>query len=135
MKDQIITKIIELVFTILTTVVVSILLPAFTAWLKSKTQNERIKAIITDVSSAVAVCVDHAEQTIVSTLKEKGEWTSETQSEVLEQVTDNVINTLLDTTKQLIDANGIDLEDLVAKRIEAYIQSKKAGDNNADSKE
>lgn len=135
MKEQIITKIIELVFTILTTVIVSVLLPALVAWLKSKTDNERIKAIIADVSSAVAVCVDHAEQTVVSTLKSKNEWNEETQAEVLETVTSNVIDTLLETTKQLIDANGIDLENMVAQHIEAYIQSKKVGVTIEDNKE
>ena len=139
MKDQIITKIIELVFTVLTTVVVSVLLPAITAWLKSKTDNERIQAIIADVTSAVATCVDHAEQTMVAALKEKGEWNADTQSDVLTTVVNNVVDTLLETTKQHIEANGIDLENMIAQHIEAYIQSKKqsekASEQNADNKE
>lgn len=135
MKEQIITKVIELVFTILSAVVVSVLLPAVKAWLQSKTENERLKAIIADVTSAVATCVDHAEQTIVSVLKEKGEWNDETQAEVLETVTSNVIDTLLETTKYHIENNGIDLENMIAQHIEAYIQQKKASDNNADNKE
>ena len=134
MKTQIITKIIELVFTILSTVVVSVLLPAITMWLKSKTNNERIQTIIADLSSAVASCVDYAEQTTVSALKEKNEWNADTQVEVLTAVTESVVNSLLDTTKQLIEANGIDLEELVAQRIEAYILSKKGSTVNEGNK-
>jgi hypothetical protein len=125
MKAQIISKVIELIFTILTTVVVSILLPAVTAWLKSKTNNEKIQAVIADISAAVVTCVDYAEQTIVPVLKEKDEWNSDTQVEVLDTVTSNVMDTLLETTKQIIEKNGINLEEIVAQKIEAYILSKK----------
>lgn len=125
MKAQIISKVIELIFTILTTVVVSVLLPAVTAWLKSKTNNEKIQAVIADISAAVVTCVDYAEQTIVPVLKEKDEWNSDTQVEVLDTVTSNVMDTLLETTKQIIEKNGINLEELVAQKIEAYILSKK----------
>lgn len=125
MKAQIISKVIELIFTILTTVVVSVLLPAVTAWLKSKTNNEKIQAVIADISAAVVTCVDYAEQTIVPVLKEKDEWNSDTQIDVLNTVTSNVMDTLLETTKQIIEKNGINLEELVAQKIEAYILSKK----------
>lgn len=125
MKAQIISKVIELVFTVLTTVVVSVLLPAVTAWLKSKTNNEKIQSVIADISAAVVTCVDYAEQTIVPVLKEKDEWNSDTQIDVLNTVTSNVMDTLLETTKQIIEKNGINLEELVAQKIEAYILSKK----------
>ena len=118
-------KVIELIFTILTTVVVSVLLPAVTAWLKSKTNNEKIQSVIADISAAVVTCVDYAEQTIVPVLKEKDEWNSDTQIDVLNTVTSNVMDTLLETTKQIIEKNGINLEELVAQKIEAYILSKK----------
>lgn len=125
MKDVIITRIIELVFTVLSAVITIVLLPAITTWLKSKTQNAKIQAVITDISNAVTVCVDHAEQTIVTALKEKNEWTSETQTDVLDTVVNNVVDILLDSTKQTIAENGIDLENMIAQRVEAYIQSKK----------
>ena len=130
MKAQIISKVIELIFTILTTIVVSVLLPAVTAWLKSKTNNEKIQAVIADISAAVVTCVDYAEQTIVPVLKEKGEWNGDTQVEVLDTVTNNVIDTLLETTKQIIEKNGINLEEMVAQKIEAYILSKKVSASN-----
>lgn len=126
MKTTIINHLIELVFTILTTVITAVLLPAFVAWLKSKTQNERIQAIISDISAAVATCVDYAEQTLVSSLKSNGEWNEETQADVLVTVVNNVSDILLDSTKQIIETNGIDLENLIVQHIEAYIQSKNA---------
>jgi len=50
-------------------------------------------------------------------------------------VTNNVVDTLLTTTKKVIDDNGIDLENMIAQHIEAYIQSKKGGNTNANNKE
>ena len=126
MKDVIITRVIELIFTVLSAVITIVLLPAITTWLKSKTQNAKIQAVITDISAAVATCVDHAEQTMVTALKEKNEWTSETQTDVLDTVVNNVVDILLESTKQTIADNGIDLENMIAQRVEAYIQSKKA---------
>ena len=135
MKEQIITKCIELVFTVLATVIVSVLLPAVKAWLQSKTDNERIKSIINDVTSAVATCVDHAEQTMVSTLKAEGKWNPDTQQQVLDTVIENVVNSLLDNTKSIIENNNIDLEALISQHIEAYIQSKKASEKIENNQE
>lgn len=128
MKEQILNHTIELVFTILTTIVVSVLLPAVKAWLQSKTDNERIKSVISDITSAVATCVDHAEQTMVATLKEQDHWDDETKTTVRDTVIENVINSLLDSTKAIIENNNIDLEALIAQHIEAYIVNKKVSE-------
>lgn len=135
MKEQIISKVIELVFTVLATVIVSVLLPAVKAWLQSKTDNERIKAVISDVTSAVATCVDHAEQTMVAVLKADDHWDEETKITVRDTVIENVINSLLDSTKTIIENNNIDLEALISQHIEAYIQSKKVSEVNETNKE
>lgn len=135
MKEQIISKVIELVFTVLATVIVSVLLPAVKAWLQSKTDNERIKAVISDVTSAVATCVDHAEQTMVAVLKAEDHWDDETKITVRDTVIENVINSLLDSTKTIIENNNIDLEALISQHIEAYIQSKKVSGVNETNKE
>lgn len=135
MKEQILNHTIELVFTILTTIVVSVLLPAVKAWLQSKTDNERIKSVISDITSAVATCVDHAEQTMVATLKEQDHWDDETKTAVRDAVIENVINSLLDSTKAIIENNGIDLEALIAQHIEAYIINKKASEKIENNQE
>ena len=135
MKEQIITKCIELVFTVLATVIVSVLLPAVKAWLQSKTDNERIKSVISDITSAVATCVDHAEQTMVATLKEQDHWDDETKTTVRDTVIENVVNSLLDSTKSIIENNNIDLEALISKHIEAYIINKKASEKIENNQE
>ena len=135
MKEQILNHTIELVFTILTTIVVSVLLPAVKAWLQSKTDNERIKSVISDITSAVATCVDHAEQTMVATLKEQDHWDDETKTTVRDTVIENVVNSLLDSTKAIIENNGIDLEALIAQHIEAYIINKKASEKIENNQE
>lgn len=126
MKDEIMKSFIELAFTVMSAVITIVLLPAVAAWLKSKTENEQIKSIITDISSAVATCVDHSEQTLVATLKSEDKWDKAAQNEVLNAVKKNVIDSLLETTKATVAENGIDIEQLVTQHIEAYIQSKKA---------
>ena len=135
MKEQIISKVIELVFTVLATVIVSVLLPAVKAWLQSKTDNERIKSVISDITSAVATCVDHAEQTMVATLKKQDHWDDETKTAVRDAVIENVINSLLDSTKAIIENNDIDIEALIAQHIEAYIINKKASEKIENNQE
>lgn len=127
MKDEIIKACIELTFTVISAVITIVLLPAVAAWLKSKTENQQLQSIITDIASAVSTCVDHSEQTLVASLKKEGKWDKATQQVVLESVTQNVINSLLDTTKQVVADNGIDLQALVVQHIEAYILSSKKG--------
>lgn len=126
MKEELAKSIIELTFTVISATITIVLLPAVAAWLKSKTDNEQIKSIIADITSAVSTCVDHSEQTIVSQLKAEQNWNKDTQKEVLDTVTQNVIDSLLETTKKVVADNGIDIETLVVQHIEAYIQSKKA---------
>lgn len=126
MKEELAKSIIELTFTVISATITIVLLPAVAAWLKSKTDNEQIKSIIADITSAVSTCVDHSEQTIVSQLKAEQNWNKDTQKKVLDTVTQNVIDSLLETTKRIVADNGIDIETLVVQHIEAYIQSKKA---------
>ena len=125
MSDYIIKSIIELLFTVLSCVITAVLVPALATWLKSKTDNERLQAVITDIATTVATCVDHCEQTTVAALKATDSWDKAAQDEVLKTVTANVIDSLLSTTKEVIDKNGIDINDLVVQHIESYIQSKK----------
>lgn len=125
MNEYVIKSIIELVFTVLAAVITTVLLPALASWLKSKTDNENIKAVISDITTTVATCVDHCEQTTVAALKANGTWDKEAQADVLRTVINNVTDSLLTTTKTIIDKNGIDLEEIITQHIEAYIQSKK----------
>jgi hypothetical protein len=121
MKETFFTNLIELAFTIAS----AILVPMIASWLRSKTQNEKLKSMISDVEHAVKTCVDFTEQTLVQKLKESGEWTADSQKSVLLDTVTDAIDMLLDSTRSTLEANSIDIESFITAKIEAYIQSKK----------
>lgn len=121
MKETFFTNLIELAFTIAS----AILVPMLASWLRSKTQNEKLKSMISDVEHAVKTCVDFTEQTLVQKLKESGEWTADSQKSVLLDTVTDAIDMLLDSTRSTLEANSIDIESFITAKIEAYIQSKK----------
>lgn len=122
MKDVIMNHIIDLVFTLISVVLV----PMLASWLKSKTQNERLKSMISDIEVNVQSCVDYMEQTVVKGMKDSGEWTKENQIIVLKDTVDRILDSILDSTKKTLENNQIDIADYVTTKVEAYIQSKKA---------
>ena len=121
MKETFFTNLIELAFTIAS----AILVPMLASWLRSKTQNEKLKSMISDVEHAVKTCVDFTEQTLVQKLKESGEWTADSQKTILLDTVTDAIDMLLDSTRATLEANSIDIESFITAKIEAYIQSKK----------
>lgn len=65
------------------------------------------------------------EQTAVAKLKSAGEWNAESQRAVLESAVNEVVANLLDTTKKTLESNSQDVQNVVTRYIESYIQSKK----------
>lgn len=122
MKDIILQNLVSLVFSIISI----ILLPMLSSWIKSKTQNERLKSMITDVESNVRTCVDYVEQVMVSGMKNDGEWTDESKKLVLKECVSRICDSILDSTKQTLQENQIDITDYITSHVEAYIQSKKS---------
>lgn len=125
MTQIIMNNLIQLIFTILSTVITVILIPALSNWLKSKTENEKIQAVISDLSATVETAVNYYEQTVVAGLKEDGEWNSDTQQEVLKDAVNTAMESLMDTTKKTISDNGISLQDVVTRYVESCIQTNK----------
>lgn len=119
--NTIINEMICLIFSIIATVVSSILLPAISSWIKSKTENEILQTAISDITTTV----NQYEQTMVTTLKKCGKWDTDAQRNVLERVVEDVVENLLDTTKRTLENNGQGLEDVVTRYIESYIRSVK----------
>ena len=122
MKEIIMQNLVSLVFSIISI----ILLPMLSNWLKSKTQNERLKSMITDVESNVKTCVDYVEQVMVSGMKHDNEWTDEAKKMVLQECVSRICDSILDSTKQTLQDNQIDITDYITSHVEAYIQSKKS---------
>lgn len=125
MMTTITNELICLVSSILAAVISSVLVPALSSWLKSKTENEKLQAVISDLTTTVQTSVNKYEQTAVAKLKSAGEWNAESQRAVLESAVNEVISNLLDTTKRTFINNDIEVSDVVERYVEAYIQSKK----------
>lgn len=121
MKEIILDHIIDLVFTIISV----ILVPMLSKWLRSKTQNERLRSMIEDIEVNVQTVVDYMEQTVVQTMKTSKEWNSENQAIVLKDAVSRIFDSILDSTKKTLEDNQIDITDYIASHVEAYIQRKK----------
>lgn len=122
MKDIILEHLISLVFSVISI----ILLPLISNWIKSKIQNENLKAMISDVEQNVRTCVDYVEQVMVSKIKDTTEWDEDTQKQALQEAVSRVCDSILDSTKRTLEANQIDITDYITTHVEAYIQSKKS---------
>lgn len=121
MKEVLMNHIVDLVFTIVSV----ILVPMLSAWLRSKTQNERLKSMIEDIEVNVQSCVDYAEQTVVPELKKSGKWDSVSQKTVLTDTVHRICESILDSTKKTLESNKIDIVSYVTSHVEAYIINKK----------
>lgn len=121
MKEIIMNHIIDLVFTIVSV----ILVPMLSAWLKSKTQNERLKSMIEDIEVNVQSCVDYAEQTVVPELKKSGKWDSTSKKAVLTDTVSRICDSILASTRKTLEDSKIDIVSYVTSHVEAYIMNKK----------
>lgn len=125
MWETVLNSLVWMTISVFATIITSVVLPAFANWLKSKTENEKLQVLISDITATVQTAVNHYEQTTVSILKKCGEWDSDAQRAVLESAVNEVITNLLDTTKKALEDNGQDIYDVVTRYIESYIQSQK----------
>ena len=121
MKETILNHIIDLVFTVISV----ILVPMLVKWLKSKTQNERLKSMLDDIEVNVQTVVDYMEQTVVHDMKNSKDWNSNTQAQVMREAVDRILDSILSSTKKTLEDNQIDITDYIASHVEAYIQRKK----------
>ena len=125
MTDTILNYIILLLITAVTGIISSVLLPALSKWLCSKTENVQIQTLISDITTTVATSVNMMEQKSVCQYKADNNWNKKTQQIVLQDAVNDVISNLLETTKQSIKDNNIDIQKLIERHIESYIRSKK----------
>ena len=99
--------------------------PHSQGWLKSKTQNERLKSMLDDIEVNVQTVVDYMEQTVVQDMKNSKDWNSNTQAQVMRESVDRILDSILSSTKKTLEDNQIDITDYIASHVEAYIQRKK----------
>lgn len=125
MMNQILTAILSIIITALGTVITTVLLPALCNWLKAKTQSQRLQSVIDDITITVQSSVDMLEQTVVKQLKEEDSWNATSQAQVLESAVIEIMTNLSNQTFDILKSEGANIESLVKRHIEAYIQSKK----------
>lgn len=125
MWSEVISAILGIAITALGTVVTTVLLPVLCDWLKSKTRSQKLQSVIDDITVTVQSSVDMLEQTIVKQLKEEGSWNSTSQSQVLESAVIEIMTNLSSQTFEFLKSESTNIESLIKRHIEAYIQSKK----------
>lgn len=125
MYNDILSAVLSLAVTFVGATLTTIIIPAIANWLKYKTQHQKLQSVIDDITVTVTSSVDMLEQTVVNQLKADGEWDSKSQAEVLQSAITEVVNGLSRTTYQILKSESTDIEALIKRYIEAYIQSKK----------
>ena len=125
MSEIILKYLIAGAITIISSIITSVLLPAISAWIQSKIQNERMQSYVQDITMTVATTVNCLEQTMVAQYKNDGNWNKETQQKVLDAAVKQVMDSVTMQTKQLIEDQRIDMQALVTRYIESYIIQQK----------
>ena len=125
MYNDILSAVLSLAVTFVGATLTTIIIPAIANWLKYKTQHQKLQSVIDDITVTVTSSVDMLEQTVVNQLKADGKWDSKSQAEVLQSAITEVVNGLSRTTYQILKSESTDIEALIRRYIEAYIQSKK----------
>ena len=129
MYNDILSAVLSLAVTFVGATLTTIIIPAVANWLKYKTQHQKLQSVIDDITVTVTSSVDMLEQTVVNQLKADGKWDSTSQAEVLQSAITEVVNGLSRTTYQILKSESTDIEALIKRYIEAYIQSKKQTSN------
>lgn len=117
----------RLLIILLTTIFTGLILPRFSMWLESKTENEKLQSVIQDLTVTARTAVNELEQTLVKQYKDNNAWDLKAQKIVLQEAVEKTIASLLESTKETLKVNENNLEDTVRRYIESYIQSKKGG--------
>lgn len=125
MANTIINGLIGLLFTVLAAIITSVLLPAISNWLKSKTENEKLHTVIDDLTKTVQTSVNMLEQTTVKQLKMDGKWDATHQEQVMKSAVVEVMSNITSTTYNALTEQKCNVEQVVTRYIESYIQSKK----------
>ena len=95
-------------------------------WLKSKTNNEKVKSLLDMAGKVVEDAVVAANQTIVETLKKEGTFNSKTAEEIKSNVVEEVKKTLTQEEKDAIaQTSSLVLEDWIKQQVEVFVNKNK----------
>lgn len=123
------TEIIISLITLVLAPCMIILVNAGVKYLASKTDNEKLEHMLTDIGSAVATAVDAVTQTFVADLKDAtkdGVWSKEEQIQAMDKARSIVENQISGSTITFLTEHNINIQAYLKAQIEAYIQRGKA---------
>lgn len=122
----------ELLLNILSVVITSIVMPLIiylgkklSAYLKTKTDNEKAQKLITDATNSVTLAVASTLQTYVDTLKKNGEFTKKAQNEAFKRAKETALKLIKDEAKNAITANFGDFNTWLVALIETKVKELK----------
>lgn len=123
MNEQVLSTILGIATTFITGLITVVLLPAIAKWLSAKTDNQNLNNVIMELSHTVQTSVDYINQTFVDQLKIDGKFDVDAQKEALQLAIDDVFNNISENTKNILGKDGIDIEGIIIRYIEGYINN------------
>lgn len=125
MNEQVLNTLLGVLATFFTGLITVVLLPAISRWLSAKTNNQNIQTVIDELTQTVQTSVGYINQTFVNQLKADGKFDADNQEEALRLAAEDVLNNLSLKTKELLGKDGIDLQNIIIRYIEAQIANSK----------
>ena len=91
-------------------------------YIRKQMKNDYLNKYFALGEIAITTAVDSVSQTYVSSLKDQGEWTPETNKIALEMAKEQAITTMNVTTKEVLKELYGDLDKWITNRIESKIK-------------
>jgi len=108
----------QIIITIVTLILTAVIVP----WLRSKTNNESLQKVITEVGDAVATATDSIAKTFVDDIKADGKLSDEAKAKAMNDAISIVKNNISQKTIDYLKVNSIDMETYIKTKIEAYLK-------------
>lgn len=123
--DPVLQWLLGIISTLVVTLFSGVVVPLLVKYLNAKTNNENVQSIVTELGDTVSSTVGFINQTLVNQLKADGKWDSEAQSRVLSAAVQEAVAGLSAKTMSLLGKDGLDVEHIIMRRIEAEIEKRK----------
>ncbi|MDE6231926.1 MAG: hypothetical protein K2M60_01060 [Lachnospiraceae bacterium] len=121
----IMNSLIEIVISGVFAVTARIIIPVIAEYIRERTKSEEIRFAMEELEKTAVKVVDEVEQTLVRQYKADGRWDLNSQKAVLEDAAEIMLQRLSSKTYEVMEAHGVDIDNLVVSYIEARINEKK----------
>lgn len=121
MSQELLNGLIGALVTFISGLLTTVILPTFVKWMSARTHNQAVLTVMNELAGLAQTSVEHIEQTIVWELKESGKWDADSQRQALALAVNECLTNISTKTTKLLSKDGIDLEGLIIRYVEAYI--------------